>query len=653
MAKFARYSTFKDGELQHLLRQLGGNTAVRSEVAATTAGASVTKKSKTGLIEEAFVTVCYPDATPGRVHMLRSAGGAYWAEWYHGPKEKRLCRQSMQVKDPKSLVSLCETAQEYAPHSYRLGMELEKKEYFLRASETPSSPRKKRPELYQITPAQSKELAGKYAICTYSGLRIHGPYDTIEKANEVWLALSDGSRMAVMCCNRLDRCWQCPTLNPLYSDDRTKHWGRQGEPFGSSIPVTASAPIVEEIEEAEPEELAEEVRPLVVGAVLPSDQEAEEISCEEEEGLAPLPAPPKFIDEDGQKVRPSEAIAAKLEPYLPTGKSPDRSAALEKMIETLFKEVERKRQTHANANLTRKRLEEQKSAFTEADRMEEMILLLRSKLDGNGPGWLDIRYRSHVEFLVHRCQDRTDRYGYTVKATTWEGAQQYYANDVKALKVGGLGTWEELCGWVSLTISGRTDNDVKKWAQIRSREKELATMGQIEGFYPTPPDVIDTMLTLAHIDPSGPAWIVLEPSAGSGSIADKIRERSPQCSASCIERNWSLRQLLMDKGHTLLAGDDFLAYRPEVLFDRICMNPPFEKLSDIDHVLHAYECLNRGGRLVSVMSTSFQHSSVKKAVQFRDWLEDHSAQVYEQGDAFKRSLRPVAVQTVIVVIDRE
>ncbi len=68
-----------------------------------------------------------------------------------------------------------------------------------------------------------------------------------------------------------------------------------------------------------------------------------------------------------------------------------------------------------------------------------------------------------------------------------------------------------------------------------------------------------------------------------------------------IEINPSLREILEMKGYNVVASD-FLDYGGE--YDVIVMNPPFEKLQDIDHVRHAFDLLTEGGRLVAVMSES-------------------------------------------------
>ena len=62
-----------------------------------------------------------------------------------------------------------------------------------------------------------------------------------------------------------------------------------------------------------------------------------------------------------------------------------------------------------------------------------------------------------------------------------------------------------------------------------------------------------------------------------------------------------------------LVGDDFLSYAPTgVRYDRIVMNPPFEKRQDTRHIDHALDLLAPGGRLVAIASGSFESRPVSK-----------------------------------------
>jgi protein-L-isoaspartate O-methyltransferase len=96
-----------------------------------------------------------------------------------------------------------------------------------------------------------------------------------------------------------------------------------------------------------------------------------------------------------------------------------------------------------------------------------------------------------------------------------------------------------------------------------------------------------------------PGQTVLEPSAGTGALLDAIGTR-PRVVA--VEVNHHLAETLRTRYP--LAVDhcaDFLALNGELRqFDRVVMNPPFERGADIEHIRHAYAKLAPGGRLVAI-----------------------------------------------------
>ncbi len=213
--------------------------------------------------------------------------------------------------------------------------------------------------------------------------------------------------------------------------------------------------------------------------------------------------------------------------------------------------------------------------------------------------------------------------------------------------------------------TGKPREDASKgslalWAMLEGKSEEqehadkLAQMVRdlqfckIPGYFQTPKTLIDRMLCCAEIEPG---MQVLEPSAGAGAIADAIRDSSPNIGKlETIEVNSSLGDILAAKGHSLIRGD-FLEITTQP-FDRIMMNPPFEKLADIDHVRHAYDCLIDGGRLVAIMSPGPFFRSDKKCTAFQAWISNQCAEVADlPAGTFKESSTGVAAK--LVVIDKE
>ena len=187
----------------------------------------------------------------------------------------------------------------------------------------------------------------------------------------------------------------------------------------------------------------------------------------------------------------------------------------------------------------------------------------------------------------------------------------------------------------------------KRAKEIKELENEFRRQ-KIDGFFPTPRPLVIRMLELAGIEEKD---TILEPSAGLGHIADVISEKYPENKLTLIERFHPLVDALKKKGYEATQGD-FLQHKGH--YDAIIMNPPFERLQDIDHVRHAYSLLKPGGRLVAIMAANKGEGATRKKIkQFREWLEKKGAYVEENPEgAFKSGFRPTGVRTITVAIDK-
>ncbi len=181
-------------------------------------------------------------------------------------------------------------------------------------------------------------------------------------------------------------------------------------------------------------------------------------------------------------------------------------------------------------------------------------------------------------------------------------------------------------------------------------EQELVSK-KLPGFFPTPKPVIFKMLELADIQGIDR---VLEPSCGKADILGAIRQAHPDVDLTGIEYNRTLRDVLVAKGYYhFVEFGDFLEHEGE--YEKIVMNPPFEKGADIEHVRHAFGLLAPGGRLVSVMCEGPFFRSDSKSQGFRDWLDEHAADVEKlPEDSFQgaEAFRQTGVSTRLVVIDK-
>lgn len=171
----------------------------------------------------------------------------------------------------------------------------------------------------------------------------------------------------------------------------------------------------------------------------------------------------------------------------------------------------------------------------------------------------------------------------------------------------------------------------------------------IEGFFPTPPAVIEQMINAADIREG---MDILEPSAGVGDIVDALHALNRNLDIDLCEVSSRLGDVLTLKGYTL-AERDIFDLDAAGQYDRVLMNPPFENGEDLRHVRHCFDLLRPGGVLVAIMAASVQFRTDRKYNEFRDWLDSvpltYDIEKLPDG-AFKTSKRPTGVNTVMVTI---
>jgi len=195
----------------------------------------------------------------------------------------------------------------------------------------------------------------------------------------------------------------------------------------------------------------------------------------------------------------------------------------------------------------------------------------------------------------------------------------------------------------------------KRRREIQQAEESLRGRN-VPGFFPTPPALVDRMIDAANL-PAEPSedFSVLEPSAGIGSIADKVAELIPKEQVNCVEVSQQCYTVLTMKGFTTL-NEDFLTLTPCENSDVVLMNPPFENLQDIDHVRHAFQFLKPGGRLVAIMSEgAFNTSGRRKCQEFAHWFNDLGGESEPVAGAFNdaSAFRSTGVSVRLVTICKD
>lgn len=235
-----------------------------------------------------------------------------------------------------------------------------------------------------------------------------------------------------------------------------------------------------------------------------------------------------------------------------------------------------------------------------------------------------------------------------------------YAAVNKAIENVG-GKWNKTAQAHLFTTDARPKMEALIASGISTNEKQLK-----QQFY-TPEDIAFDMCRIAQIRAGHQ---VLEPSAGLGMIALCARDRGGE--VTCVESDHDSATALRNlRGIGDIIESDFLSLTPlslrrktnryadriagaarhinrtchdvgskmvmaaftqdaidhhDDLFDIVLMNPPFTKDQDIAHVLHAWHFLRPGGRLISITSKGWSYGQRRKAIEFKEFVDDHRFQ---------------------------
>ena len=216
MSKSPRYTTFAPGELEERLRELSPNGAF---FCVTQSEAQTMHSRGSVLLKEHRFPVTLSDGTEAACRYER-LGSQYHRFEYTYRDGSTLPRQSVFERLSNDGRSIETKGQQLAQQCFRDAIEWERRDYFARASEPSDGSRKKRPEMLRLNAKTAKELGGWYAVCLRAPTHLFpmsAAFSTLEKANAAWKEMALPNTV-VACCNRLDRCWECPKWNPLYAE---------------------------------------------------------------------------------------------------------------------------------------------------------------------------------------------------------------------------------------------------------------------------------------------------------------------------------------------------------------------------------------------------------------------------------------------------
>ena len=176
---------------------------------------------------------------------------------------------------------------------------------------------------------------------------------------------------------------------------------------------------------------------------------------------------------------------------------------------------------------------------------------------------------------------------------------------------------------------------------LRSGGVQVVSAPQL---FPTPWPLAKRVVELADV------WAehsVLEPSAGTGRLLSELSTYQP-ASVVAVELSQSLADVLRNQVDAGMYGAcsvrcaDFLSLNGDLgLFDRIIMNPPFDRGADIRHIEHARAHLKPGGRLVAICANGPRQREALRPIA-REWIDLEPGAFAESG---------TNVNAAIVVID--
>lgn len=133
----------------------------------------------------------------------------------------------------------------------------------------------------------------------------------------------------------------------------------------------------------------------------------------------------------------------------------------------------------------------------------------------------------------------------------------------------------------------------------------------------TPEDVAWFMAE--HLDPK-PGDVILEPSAGNGSLVRAVYEKCPGAHVFAFEINGKYEPEIRNAGSKVVVIKDFLTVPCYAKFTGCIANPPFGNGIDLRaHFDHIRLHVRKGGKIVMIVPADFDPQCEHKVSHLNNW----------------------------------
>jgi hypothetical protein len=173
------------------------------------------------------------------------------------------------------------------------------------------------------------------------------------------------------------------------------------------------------------------------------------------------------------------------------------------------------------------------------------------------------------------------------------------------------------------------DADAQELVRLALETGEILDARSAE-FFATSDELADELA--AFIDPQ-PGDVILEPSAGKGSLIKAIRRRCPKAEIVCVEPFPENAKALREIGLEPIERDFLGLTRGDLgELDHAILNSPFSGRADVKHITHALSLLPIGGRLAAIASAGTKYRDDKIGREFRHLIETNHGRIIDNPD---------------------